>query len=77
MRVHTEGLAHLDALVPILTRDAGVMHFGGLDHEGFVVQQEGFVADLEGAGLGNVFGCNTVAAEETGSEGQRENQLFH
>ena len=45
--VHAECLAHLDALFPIGTRDAGIMKLGSFDHKGLAIQQECVLAGGE------------------------------
>ena len=49
--VHTQRLAHLDAVFPVFAGDAGVVYFGGLHGEAVAVEQKLTVTNLEGAGL--------------------------
>ena len=39
-RIHAERFAHLDALLPIRTGDAGIVHLGGLDDERLSIEQK-------------------------------------
>ena len=50
-RVHTQRLAHLDAVFPVFAGDAGVVYFSGLHGEAVAVEQKLTVTNLEGAGL--------------------------
>ena len=65
-RVHSQSFAHLDALLPIGTRDAGIMHFGGLDDERLAVKEECFVSYSESFGFGRGF-CRSEK-EQSGRE---------
>jgi len=47
--IHAQRLAHLDAVLPIRTRDARIVNLGCLHHERLSVQQEGLVAHGEGS----------------------------
>ena len=47
--VHAECLTHLNAVLPVRTGNTGIVHFGGLYHEGLAVKQEGLVARGERA----------------------------
>ncbi len=67
--VHAQRLAHLDALLPVGSRDAGVVYFGGLDDEGLAVEQECLVAHGEGAAAGG--GRRGRGGRESGRERQR------
>ena len=49
--VHTQRLTHLDAVLPVRTGDAGVVHFGCLHHEGLAIEQEGIAAYGEVTGM--------------------------
>ncbi len=49
-RIHAQGLAHLDALVPVLAGYTGVVELGSLYHKGLAVEQECAVAGLKSAG---------------------------
>ena len=49
--VHAQRFAHLDAVLPVGTGNAGVVEFGGFHDEGFAIEQEGLVAYAEGLGL--------------------------
>ena len=45
--IHSQRLAHLDAVLPIGTWDARIVNLGSLHHERLSVQQEGLVAHSE------------------------------
>ena len=49
-RIHAECLTHLDAMFPIGTRDAWIMHLGSFNYKGLTVEQESTLASLESAG---------------------------
>jgi hypothetical protein len=49
--VHAQRLTHLDTVLPVWTRDAGVVHFGCLHHERLTIEQEGLVTYSEVTGL--------------------------
>ena len=49
--VHAQRLTHLDAVLPVGTRDTGVVYFGRLHDEGLAVEQEGAFASGKRAGL--------------------------
>ena len=65
-RVHSQSFAHLDALLPIGTRDAGIMHFGGFDDERLAVKEECLVSYSESFGFGRGF-CRSEK-EQSGRE---------
>ncbi len=44
---------HLEAGVPVLAGDAGVVEFAGEDFEGFAVEEEVVALDGEGVGWGS------------------------
>ena len=46
-RVHAQCLAHLDAVFPVGTRNAGIMHLGSLDDKRLAIEQESIVANHE------------------------------
>ena len=50
--VHAEGLAHLDAVIPVLAWNARIVQLGRLDHKGLPVEQERAFAHGEVARLG-------------------------
>ena len=76
-RVHTEGLAHLYALFPVLARDAGIVHLGSLHDKGFVVEQEGLVAHAERTGLVGSAQGSCQAASESEKEDNRKSFLHN
>ena len=45
--IHPEGLANLDAMLPIRLWNTGIMNLCGFHHEGFAIQQETLVAYRE------------------------------
>jgi hypothetical protein len=49
--VHTQRLAHLDAMFPIFAGDTGVVYFGSLHSERVAVEKKLLVTNLKGARL--------------------------
>ena len=49
--VHAESLAHLDAMLPVGTGNAGIVQFGSLYHEWFAVKKESALASLKGTSI--------------------------
>jgi hypothetical protein len=49
--VHTQRLAHLDAMFPIFAGDTGVVYFGSLHCERVAVEKKLLVTNLKGARL--------------------------
>ena len=45
--VHTQGFAHLDAMLPIGTWNTGVVHLCGLYYKGLSIEQKGLLSNLE------------------------------
>ena len=49
--VHSQGFAHLDAVLPVGARNARIVHLGRLHHEGLAVEHKAALACLETARL--------------------------
>ena len=47
--IHAKSLAHLDAMLPVGTRNTRVVQLGSLNHERFAIEKECLVAGSEGA----------------------------
>ncbi len=65
--VEAHGAGHLEAGVPVLAGDAGVVEFAGEDFEGLAV--EGEVVALDGEGVGR---CGRCRLAEAGKGGEGE-----
>ena len=67
--IHAQRLAHLDAMLPIGTRDARIVNLGRLHHERLSVQQKGLVAHGEGSLLWG--SCRRQGEHQHAQEGKQ------
>ena len=50
-RIHSQRLAHLDAVLPVGTRDTRIMNLSSFHRERFAIEQKRLVASSKGARL--------------------------
>lgn len=76
--VHTQSLAHLNAVFPVFGGNTRVVHLGGFDEEGFPVEQELLVANGELMGFTFLGTAPGDAQQRAGQQAGREEILdFH
>jgi hypothetical protein len=66
-RIHPQCLTHLDTMLPVRSRNTGIMQLGSLNRKRLAIQKESALPDCE------ILCCN----RQRKNQNEKQNQFFH